>query len=269
MPLTKIARNLALVCLPLVAALLGKNVVYAQPPIPKLQQWVIDQAHVLSPDQAQRLSDLLEDKERQTSNQIAVLLIDSLQGDSIEHFANHVFNTSQIGQKHNDNGVLLVAAIQDHTMHIEVGRGLEGALTDALSAQIIRDQIAPRFKAGDYFGGLWEGILAIDQVIHGEYKAMNRPPQSHVGLNADVAKLLFYMIIFIVILASHIRFRRSRNYWFSPYWISGSSGSFSGGYSGGGFSSGGSSGGGGFSGGGGGFSGGGGSSGGGGASGSW
>jgi uncharacterized protein len=251
-------------CVALCVALLPAAILRAAPAIPKLHDWVTDNAHVLSPDQQKRLSDLLEDKEQQTSNQIVILTIDSLDGDTIEDYAQQVFRVSQIGQKHRDNGVLFVAAIKDRKMRIEVGFGLEGALTDALSSQIIRNQIAPRFKDGDYFDGLWAGVIAIDKAIQGEYHGSNLQPQARSAVHIEPGFVLFWMLFFILVLVSHVRFHRYRNHWIGPYWISGSGGGFSGGgYSSGGFSGGG------FSGGGGGFSGGGGGSGGGGASGSW
>jgi uncharacterized protein len=187
--------------------------------------------------------------------------VPSLNGEEIDDFSLNVARNWKLGQKQDKNGVLLIVAINDHKMRIEVGFGLEGALTDALSGEIIRNEIAPHFKAGDYFGGLMAGVTAIDKATHGEYKATGATHHPQQGPNIPVGTLLFWMIFFIIILASHVRFRRYRNQWLGPVWISSPSS---------GFGSGGSSGwgGGGFSGGGG-YSGGGGSFGGGGASGGW
>jgi uncharacterized protein len=222
---------------------------------------VNDYAHVLSPDQQAQLRDFLLGQEAKTGNQIVVLTVPSLDSEAIEDFSLNVARNWKLGQKQDKNGVLLIAAINDRKMRIEVGFGLEGALTDALSSQIIRNEIAPHFKAGDYFGGLMAGVTAIDQATHGEYKAKGPPPQARQAVHIDTGAVLFWMIFFILILASHVRFHRYRNHWLGPVWISSPSSGFgSGGFSsGGGFSGGG----------GGGYSGGGGSFGGGGASGGW
>jgi uncharacterized protein len=237
---------------------------HAAPATPKLSEWVNDEAHVLSQPQIEQLTNFLKDEEVRTSNQVVILTVDLLNGEDIESYANRVFRAAQLGQKGKNNGVLVVAAIKDHRMRIEVGFGLEGALTDALSSQIIRNEIAPEFRNGNYFGGLWAGVHAIDKAIHGEYKGTGTRHVQHAP-TIDVGTLLFWMIFFIIILASHIRFRRYRNSWLGPVWIpnptSGFGSSSFGGSSGGGFFDGG--------GGGSGFSGGGGSSGGGGASGGW
>jgi uncharacterized protein len=246
----------------LLLLLLSATTAHAAPPTPKLSDWVNDEAHVLNAQQVQQLTDFLKSQEEQTSNQIVILTIDSLNGEDIESFSIRAARAARIGQKKNANGVLLVAAIKDRRMRIEAGQGLEGVLTDALSSEIIRNEIAPSFKAGDYFGGLWAGVHAINKAIHGEYKGTGRQRQHAPTI--DVGTLLFWMIFFIVILASHVRFRRYRNHWLGPVWIPNPSSGFgSSSSSGGGFFDGGGGGGGG------GFSGGGGSFGGGGASGGW
>jgi uncharacterized protein len=223
-------------------------------PVPKLQGPVNDYAGVLSPQEENKLRAFLLDQESKTSNQVVVLTVPSLDGDTIETFAIKVAEAWKLGQRDKDNGVLVVAAIKDHKLRIEVGKGLEGTLTDALSSQIIRNEIAPKFKAGDYGGGLWDGVTAIDKAIRGEYKATQH------AVHVDTGAILFWMFVFIIFLMAHLRFGRYRNHWLGPYWVWNTSlGGFSGGFSGGGFSSGDS----------GGYSGGGGSFGGGGASGSW
>ncbi len=202
---------------------------YAAPSIPKLEGPVNDYAHVLSPSQQTQLSDFLQHQEDQTSNQIVVLTIPSLNGDDIEDYSLRAARAWRLGQKVNKNGVLLIAAINDHKMRIEVGFGLEGALTDAVSSEIIRNEIAPAFRSGDYFGGLWAGVHAIDKAIHGEYKGAGAHHHAQHAPTVDVGTLLFWMIFFIIILASHVRFRRYRNQWLGPVWISTSSSGFGGG----------------------------------------
>jgi uncharacterized protein len=247
-------------CFALCAALLTATAVQAAPAIPKLEGRVNDYAHVLSAGDVQRLDDFLANEENQTSNQIVILTVPSLDGDEISDFAYRVAQDWKLGQKGKDNGVLVVAAIKDRKLWIEVGRGLQGFLTDAVASQIYRNEITPHFRTGDYFAGLWAGVTAIDKVIHGEYHGSNAQPQARSAVHIEPGFVLFWMLFFILVLASHVRFHRYRNHWIGPYWISSS---------GGGFSGGGYSGGSGFSGSGGGFSGGGGSFDGGGAGGGW
>lgn len=139
--------------------------------VPALRGPVNDEAKVLAPDKAKQLSDMLLAQEKQTSNQIVVLTIKTLGGEPIESYAQKVFVTWKLGQAKKDNGVLIVVAVADHKMRIEVGKGLEGSLTDATSAKIIRDVMAPRFKANDFAGGLTEAVNTINLAIKGEFKA--------------------------------------------------------------------------------------------------
>ncbi len=223
---------------------------------PKLNQRVNDFTNTLSFQEWQEVDRLLKSYEDTTSTQVVVLMVNTLDGESIEEYANKTFALNKIGQAKKDNGVLLVIAKQDHKVRIEVGYGLEGALTDAISAQIIDKEIRPHFRADNYFGGIVTGVDAIIRTTRGEYQADSR------GKKAPAVSmgLVFLVIMFGFVLLPMLAARRRS--------IIGSSGHryYSGwGYGGGSF--GGFGGGGGFSGGG--FSGGGGMSGGGGASGSW
>ncbi|MCX6120476.1 MAG: YgcG family protein [Ignavibacteriales bacterium] len=230
----------------------------AETKIPKLEQRVSDFTNTLSFQEWQQLDQLLKSFEDSTSTQVVVLMIRSLEGESIEEYANKTFTENKIGQAKKDNGVLLLIAKQDHAMRIEVGYGLEGVLTDAITSQIIRQEITPYFKADNYFGGIVTGVDAIMRATAGEYHADNKGKRAP----AASAGLVTLVILFVIFVLMPMMTSRRRS-------IIGSGGHsyFSGWGYGGGFGSGGF-GGGGF-GGGGGFSGGGGMSGGGGASGSW
>jgi uncharacterized protein len=225
--------------------------------IPKLEQRVSDFTNTLSFQEWQQLDHLLKSFEDSTSTQVVVLIINSLEGGSIEEYANKAFTENKIGQAKKDNGVLLVIAKQDHAIRIEVGYGLEGVLTDAMTSQIIRQEIVPHFKADNYFGGIVTGVDAIMRATAGEYHADSKgkkAPAVSMGLVSIV-------IIFVIFVLMPMMTSRRRS-------IIGSGGhSYYSGWGYGGFGGGGFSGGG--FGGGGGFSGGGGMSGGGGASGSW
>jgi len=138
--------------------------------IPFLYSRVNDYAEILSGETKIKLEKKLENFEKETSNQIAILTIPSLEGEDIESYANKVFNYWKLGQKRKDNGVLLVISVNDRKLRIEVGYGLEGVLTDALASQIIRKEITPHFKNGNYDHGVENGIKAIINATKGEYK---------------------------------------------------------------------------------------------------
>ena len=221
-----------------------------------------DYAHAVSAGTATQLNQTLEDFERQSSDQIVVAVFPKMQSESsIEDYTVRVARSWQAGQKGKNNGAVLFVFVQDHKMFLQVGYGLEGVLPDALCKRIIDEQITPRFKAGDFDGGLTAGVRAVIAATKGEYKGTgatvsdSRPPH---GSSSPFLGFGFIVLIVIIVF-----FARGSGMFF-PWLLLSSSGS-SRGWGGGGFSSGS----GGFSGGGGGFSGGGGSFGGGGAGGSW
>lgn len=133
--------------------------------VPYLSGRVNDEAEILSEGVRRALSERLRAHEERTGNQIAVLTIPSIGAESIEDYAVRVFEAWKLGQAGKDNGVLVVVAPQDRRLRIEVGYGLEATLTDLLAGRIIRTLMTPRFKAGDYDGGVEAGVNAIVQVL--------------------------------------------------------------------------------------------------------
>jgi len=153
-----------------------------QADVPYLTGRVVDNAEILKPDTRKRLAETLRQHEQQTTNQVAVLTVPTLQGDSVEEYAVRVFEQWKLGQKGKDNGVLVVIAPQDRRMRIEVGYGLEGVLPDAIAARIIRNVMTPRFKAGDYDGGIAQGVSAIVAQLEGkETPAAAEPQETRQG----------------------------------------------------------------------------------------
>jgi uncharacterized protein len=144
---------------------------------------VTDLANVITPEQEISLTQELSAFKQQTSSEIAVVTIPSLEGDTVENFAEKLFKEWGIGTEKNDNGVLLLVAIEDRTLRIEVGYGLEGALTDITSSQIIKNDITPRFKQGDYYGGIAAGVQKIMDVTRGEYVATKEFQNGTDGVN--------------------------------------------------------------------------------------
>jgi uncharacterized protein len=233
------------------------------PPAPK--DHFNDYANVVSAATAADMNRTLEDFERQTSSQIVVAVLPRMQsGSSLEDYTRRVAETWKVGQQRTNNGAVLFVFVQDRRVRIEVGYGLEGALPDATAKRIIEDEIVPRFRRGDYEGGLRAGVTAILQAVRGEYQGTGRTARRHMIPGATLLYRLFWGIVILAFIFSFlIRFVRSRGgtvYRRSGrdrYWIGWPGGGGSGGGSGGGGFSGGS------------FGGGGGSFGGGGASGSW
>lgn len=139
--------------------------------VPALTGRVVDLADVLGPATEAELTDRLAAHEDSTSNQIVILTVPSLEGEVLETFATRVFRTWGLGQVGTDNGVLLLVAVADRELRIEVGYGLEGALTDATAGSIIRHEIVPRFRDGDFEAGVLAGSDAILRAVNGEYAA--------------------------------------------------------------------------------------------------
>src|SRR6478736_1106233 len=174
---------------------------FAQKAVPEL--WgmrVHDEAHALKPETVDQLEKELKVYEDTTSNQIAILIVQSVDGDVLEEYSLRVSEKWKLGKKEKDNGALLVISIDDHKMRIEVGQGLEGVLTDAQSSRIIRNEIAPEFRRGDYDAGVKAGIHGIVRAIAGEYSANDADGFGELGL---LAKLLIMLgaILFISIFA--------------------------------------------------------------------
>ena len=227
---------------------------------------VNDYAGALTPAERDRLEQTLIAREATSRNQVVVAIFRSLEGESLEDYSIRLAKAWRIGQKGLDNGVIFLVFLDDRKMRIEVGYGLEGSLTDAVSSSILRDVVAPRFRAGQVADGIGAGLDAIDRAIAGTYV---RPPdagkgrrQGDVGWRELLALLFVFFLIVALVTNRMQQAALRRRGWTggSPGWGEPLIGG--GGFGGGGWGGGGGSSGGGFGGGGGGF-------GGGGSSGSW
>lgn len=177
--------------------------------VPKLQGRVNDYAGLISAQAVQEADRRLAELERSDSTQVVVLTVPSLEGESIEGFSIRVAESWRIGQKGLDNGAILIIAKQERKIRIEVGRGLEGKLTDLQSGRIIRDEIAPRLRQGDLDGGVIAGIAAISATVKGEYQAKTRPREGvrHTSKQFHPSfTLLIFLFVAIVFLGSIARF---------------------------------------------------------------
>lgn len=155
----------------LLLGVLLASTAFAQRSVPTLTGRVIDDAELLGDPVERAIDAQLSDHERQTSNQVVVFTIPSLEGDNLEDYANRVFRTWGLGQADDNNGVLLLIAKDDRKIRIEVGYGLEGSLTDAAAGSIIRNEMTPRFRSGDFEGGTLAAVSAILGTIEGTYSS--------------------------------------------------------------------------------------------------
>lgn len=153
----------ALLCL----LLLG-SVAHAQVDVPKLTARVTDLTATLDAGQKQSLEQTLAAFESRKGAQVAVLVVPTTQPEAIEQYSIRVVEEWKLGRAKPDDGVLLLVAKDDRTLRIEVGYGLEGALTDATANRIIQEDIVPRFRVGDYYGGIAAGVDRIIRVVDGE-----------------------------------------------------------------------------------------------------
>ena len=141
---------------------------------PALTGRVVDEAGLLDATDRAALTESLAGLETKTTDQLVVVTLKSLQGTSIEDYGYQLGRRWQIGQKDKNNGVLLIVAPNERKVRIEVGYGLEGTLTDALTKYIIETSILPRFKAGDLPGGIKRGVEEIIQVLSGDAEGLQR-----------------------------------------------------------------------------------------------
>ena len=183
-----------------VVGAIGTTKVAAQNVLPKPNppRLVTDQAGVLSPEQLAALEAKLVAIDDSSSNQIAVVILSSLEGQPKEEYANKLFREWGIGNKKTNNGVLVLVAIQDRQIRIEVGYGLEGAIPDVTALSIIDNDIKPAFKAGAYYEGLDKATDDLAKAAVGEYKEARKKKRK-----SDGNPLVFILVvIFIVIFLS-------------------------------------------------------------------
>jgi uncharacterized protein len=250
--LSRVGACLALTLLAVLSAALAIN-------FPTLTGRVVDQANIIPADSRRAIETKLADLETKSGIQLVVATVASLEGQEIEPYANQLFRAWKLGEKTKNNGVLLLIAPNERRVRIEVGYGLEGTLTDALSQVIITNAITPRFKTGDYAGGITRGVDDIITVLTTDASEWQKRPSLRLDRAAAPAHSNWFAIVAIIVVLGLMIVSPGFRWFILGMLMSGRS-SGGGGFGGGGFG-GGSSGGG--------FSGGGGSSGGGGASGRW
>ena len=178
-------------------ALLTPCATTAQVAVPPLVGHVTDQTKTLAPEQISALEQRLSAFEARKGSQLAVMIVPTTSPEDIEQFALRVAERWKLGRKKVDDGAILVVAKNDRALRIEVGYGLEGALSDIISKRIISETITPLFKQGDYFGGIEAGVAQIIKVVDGE--PLPAPSSRPTGSYDEVRQML--PVLFIVALA--------------------------------------------------------------------
>lgn len=174
--------------------------------VPALKGRVNDYGDMISPSVKGELEQKLKAFEESDSTQIVILTVNSLEGDALEDYTIRVAEKWKIGQAKKDNGVIIFAAKNDRKMRIEVGRGLEGVLTDLLTGRILDNIMRPKFRAGDFDGGFTAGVDSVIQASRGEFK--------NDGASADTSKtgsssgkfftIMLFVIYFAIIIVARI-----------------------------------------------------------------
>ena len=142
--------------------------------VPRNEGWVTDDGGFLNRGEERRLEELMESFKRGSTHEIALLTVKSLEGGSLEAFSIEVARSWGLGGKDANNGALLLISRADRKMRIEVGRGLEGTLTDSVSGRIIREVMTPQFKRDRYFDGIEAGLRAMHAAVGGDYAALEK-----------------------------------------------------------------------------------------------
>jgi len=208
--------------------------ILAQPKIPELKYFATDLTGTLKQNQITQLSRNLKTFEDSTSNQLLFLMIPTLAGYPLENYTYEVAQKNKIGTKQHDNGILFFVAKSDRKMRIEVGYGLEGVLPDALASSILRNEVRPYFKRGNYFEGIANGIISIEKAIKGEYKGSGSTGNKKDGSKFPIL-IIWLIIFFISMLGRRGRGRRGGGFSGGFGGFSGGGGSFGGGGASGGW----------------------------------
>lgn len=169
----------------------------AQQAVPPLTGHVVDTSGTLNPTQRAALEARLTAFEQAKGSQVVLLLVPSTQPEDIASYANRVANTWKIGRKEIGDGLLLVVAVQDRKLRIEVAKTLEGAVPDLAAKRIIDEAITPRFKQGDYAGGLDAGVTRLMALITGE--ALPEPVKAGAGASGEFDWMQLGIFMFIAV----------------------------------------------------------------------
>ncbi len=215
---------------------------------PQLTEHVTDNANIIDDNYEQRIKELAESIEKNTTVEIAVLTIESLEGDTPENYAINTFRKSGVGKKDNNNGLLILVAKEERQYRFEVGYGLEGTIPDAMKIPIGDKIITPNFKNGDYGKGIYESMLAVEALVTNNTEVISKYGLNQTTTDIPVWLIILIIIIIVIVIITLLVASDGGGGGRGGGWSGGWGGSSGGSDSGGGFG-GGSSGGGGFGGG--------------------
>jgi len=193
----------------------GNIAVFAQD-FPPLTGYVNDSAGLLSPQGKAELETKLAQLEKDTTAQVFIATVKSLEGDSIEDYASRLFEQWKIGQKDKNNGVLFLVALDDHKMRIEVGYGLESVITDGRAGRIRDNDVIPMFKNNDYEGGIKAGVATIEKYIRDGTPPAPLEENPVKSIFGDFVFAFFILSIITVYLSGFMA--RSKNVWLGGIW---------------------------------------------------
>jgi uncharacterized protein len=200
---TGVARTLTSVCCLVVFALGTAHAADALVSVPPLKALVTDLTATLTAEQQAGLEARLRALEDRKGSQLAVLVVDTTQPEAVEQYALRVAEQWKVGRKRVDDGAILLVAKRDRAVRIEVGYGLEGVLNDAASKRIISEAIVPRFKQGDYFGGIDGGIDRMIKLVEGE--ALPPAAGRQADAQLDLGRLAPLLLVFAVVIGGALR----------------------------------------------------------------
>jgi len=202
-------------CLAFLMLLSGNMPISAQD-FPSLTGYVNDNAGLLSPQGKDELESKLAQLEKDTTAQVFIATIKSLEGDSIEDYASRLFEQWKIGQKDKNNGVLFLVALDDHKMRIEVGYGLEPIITDGRAGRIRDEDVIPLFKTNDYEGGIKAGAASIEKYIRGGTPPAPLEENPVKSMFGDFVSAFFILSIITIYLSGFMA--RSKSIWLGGIW---------------------------------------------------
>ncbi len=169
---------------------------------PNPARLVVDNANAFASHDRQALEEKLVALDDNTSNQICVVTVPSLNGEVLEEVANKTFRDWGIGNKKTNNGILILVAVNDRKVRIEVGGGLEGAIPDVAANDIINNDIKPAFRQGNYISGINAAVDNLSKAAKGEYDVKKNKESNHKIHVGGIIKLIFFVILIIVFFAS-------------------------------------------------------------------
>jgi uncharacterized protein len=177
---------------------------------PQLTGFVTDNANMIDPEYEAKITQLAEKIEKETTVEIAVVTIESLEGETREMYAVHLFERAGIGKKDKDNGLLILVAKQEREYRFEVGYGLEGIITDSMKVNIGERIIVPNFRNGEYGKGIYESMLIVEELLKGNEEVIS--DYESKGDDYIIPSIFIGIIILILFIDFLFNYYKNRNY---------------------------------------------------------